>query len=55
MRHSITFALLFLALAVSAAFAADEPFAVSLQTRNPTGKALHALEKWLPSRTAVIV
>jgi lysophospholipase L1-like esterase/nicotinamidase-related amidase len=55
MRHSIASALLFIAMAASTGFAADDPFPVVLQTRNPTGKALYASEKWLPSRTAIIV
>src|SRR6187549_586388 len=48
------FIVLLLAFA-TAGFAADEPFLLVLQSRNPTGKPLYTSEKWLPSKTAVIV
>src|SRR4051812_43667283 len=35
--------------------AGDEPFLMVLQSRNAVGKALYTSEKWLPSKTAIIV
>ncbi len=46
--------LLLLAISISG-FAADDPFLMVLQSRNATGKRLYTSEKWLPSRTAIIV
>lgn len=43
-----------LALTLSA-FAADTPFALTLQSRSLSGKATLVKEQWLPSRTAIIV
>lgn len=45
---------LFIAIA-AAAFAADEPLAVVLQSRSSTGKPVLTSERWLPSKTAIIV
>lgn len=50
-----TLALLFLIVATTLGSAADDPFLMVLQSRNPGGKALYSSEKWLPSKTAVIV
>ena len=47
--------LVFLLLFSSLGFAADAPFPVVLQSRSPAGKALYTKEKWLPSKTAIIV
>lgn len=44
----------FLLIAASA-FAAEEPLALSLQSRGPTGAATLTKEQWLPSDTAIIV
>jgi hypothetical protein len=51
MRYFIALLLAFATIG----FAADEPFLMVLQSRNPTGKPLYTSEKWLPSKTAVIV
>jgi lysophospholipase L1-like esterase/nicotinamidase-related amidase len=52
MRRLTAFLLL---CCVTATPAADDPFPVVLQSRNPVGKTLHVSEKWLPSKTAIIV
>lgn len=47
------FVLLF--LFTLAGFAAEQPMALTLQTRSPSGRPTQVKEQWLPSKTAIIV